>query len=132
MLLSIPLDRAPLKQYENSPHLQKIRERELIESLKSRGVEIVGGGPGVVQVSLRNLAIANRSAAQGRIELVRILEELNADAVTVEPADLAYLAGGENVFNHAIARGLESDSPGLAKILTDIPIDPDGSGVPLF
>jgi hypothetical protein len=108
----------------------------LLQSLSARGVDVVGDGPGIVVLSLQNLAIANGSRERGKQALMEILKELNADAVTVQPQDLEYINGPEDFFSHAVAVGLQSDAPGLVELLHDIPIDEtaDGKsdGIPLF
>jgi hypothetical protein len=106
----------------------------MVESLSARGVDIVGGGPGVIQVNLRNLASANGSIEGGKRMLLQILAELNCDAVTLLPEDIGYIMG-QNVMSHAISRGLESNVAGLERLLYDVPVsenDPAGDAIPLF
>ena len=134
MILSIPADKAPLLKYAGSQHLHNIRREELVASLSARGVDIVGGGPGIIVVNLRNLAIANGSLENGKRELLNILRELNVDAVTLQPEDASYLMGA-NVLSHSIGRGLESSSEGLERLLCDVPItegETGGDAIPLF
>jgi hypothetical protein len=63
-----------------------------------------------------------------------VLQQLGADAATIEPSDIHYL-GERDAFSFAIARGLQSEVPQLQEILHNIPISEDGDGeecVPIF
>lgn len=134
MILSIPADKAPLLKYQGSVHLMNIRRNELIESLSARGVDIVGGGEGVIVVSLRNLIPNAGSIEAGKIELLAVLRELNVDAVTFQAEDPAYILGN-GITAHMLGRGIESQLPGIQRILSDVPIDEsvhDGAAVPIF
>jgi hypothetical protein len=133
IILTINQLTAPLKKYENSPSLQAIKARELYQSLAARGVEVVGDGPNPdqIRVSLRSLALSNGSIADGQRELMAILGELSATAVSLEAADLEYINGPGNIFSHATARGLESQIPCVTNLLTDIACDDEGN-IPLF
>lgn len=134
MIVSIPQDKAPLKKYEHSPHLKAIRLRELTESLAARGAELVGGGDGVVVLSLQHLIPANGTVENAKVELMQILRELNADAITFEASDPEYILG-RGITSHMLGRGIESSLPGLQRILSDIPINEHEIGenvVPIF
>jgi hypothetical protein len=105
----------------------------LYQSLAARGVEVIGDGPNQdqIEVSLRNLALANGSVARGKQALVEILNELSASSVSLAAQDVDYINGPGDMFSHVTARGLESQIPCVADLLTDIPADDDGS-IPLF
>lgn len=108
--------------------------RELTENLAARGVEIVGGGDGVVVLNLRNLIPANGTVDSAKFELMQILRELQADGVTFEASDPEYILG-KGITAHMLGRGIESSLPGLQRILSDIPINEHEIGenvVPIF
>jgi hypothetical protein len=133
MIIGINPDKAPLRKYA-SPHLQQIKFHELESNLAARGVKIVNVGDSAIKVNLRGLLEANGTIQRAQVALMEILHELGADSCNIEPDDVEYISG-RDVFQHAIARGLEAGVEPLQAILQDIPITEDGDGqdmVPIF
>jgi hypothetical protein len=131
MYVGIDPARAPLARY-NSQHLKEIKLKELTNALAAKGVELVRAGASSVELSLRNLIPANGTLHAAQVALMEVLQMLGADSVSLTAADLIYI-GGNDVFTHSIARGLEANVEGLRDILTDIPVDEDdGVTLPIF
>lgn len=121
MRIYIDPARAPLKGV--SPNMMERRSNEMIASLAERGIVAVGFGPTHIEVNLRELAEKNGTARRGQAALVAALDELGCDRVDVEPGDVAYVRGSQDVISHAISRGMESNIAGLTTALTNITPD---------
>jgi hypothetical protein len=97
--------------------LQPRHLNELVARLADEGIQITGETPDdALIINLSELAVRSGSLERGRANLYGALDALNIAAVSLSPDDVIALLG-RNPIAWGVARGLESNIPGVANLL---------------